>query len=306
VIVVDGGSADDTVAVARAARPGVRVIRQTRSGKGNALACGIAVSRGDIVVTMNGDGSTDPGEIPRFVDALLAGADVAHGSRFRFGGEDLSGTRLGRFGNRLLTRMVNRSFGTRFTDVGSGYNAFWRDGVEALGLPAPQTTGRPVWGDGAEIEPLIAIRMAAEGMRVMEVATTRYPRVHGRRPRRGPERMLRAWKVLRAERRRHEAKPPRRVEAGTATGRHAAVAAPAPRRPYPGPRPDWAESVNQVRHTALYDTGITRTGQYDTGVHRIDVYDTGVDDPARDVGGGRRRLGADDRRAEPRTGVRRP
>ena len=71
VIVVDGGSADDTIAVAREVRPDAVIIRQTRTGKGNALVCGFAVSRGDIVVTVNADGSTDPGELPRFVDALL-------------------------------------------------------------------------------------------------------------------------------------------------------------------------------------------------------------------------------------------
>ena len=40
VIVVDGHSVDDTIAVARRLRPDVRVVQQTRSGKGNALACG--------------------------------------------------------------------------------------------------------------------------------------------------------------------------------------------------------------------------------------------------------------------------
>ena len=47
VILVDGYSVDDTVAVARQVRPDVRVMRQSRMGKGNALACGIAVATGD-------------------------------------------------------------------------------------------------------------------------------------------------------------------------------------------------------------------------------------------------------------------
>ena len=85
VILVDGYSIDDTVAVARRLRPEVRVVRQTRMGKGNALACGIAVATGDIVATVDADGSADPGEIPRFVDALLNGADFAKGSRFAEG-----------------------------------------------------------------------------------------------------------------------------------------------------------------------------------------------------------------------------
>ena len=70
VVLVDGFSVDDTVAVARRVRPDVRVVRQTRTGKGNALACGVAAATGDIVAMVDADGSADPGEIPRFVEAL--------------------------------------------------------------------------------------------------------------------------------------------------------------------------------------------------------------------------------------------
>src|SRR3712207_6497231 len=50
VVVVDGGSVDRTVEVARALRPSVRIVRQTRTGKGNALTCGFAVCTGDVIV----------------------------------------------------------------------------------------------------------------------------------------------------------------------------------------------------------------------------------------------------------------
>ncbi len=82
VILVDGGSVDDTVETARRLLPGIRVIQQGRKGKGNALACGFAAATGDIIVMIDADGSTDPGEIPRFVEALRRGADFAKGSRF--------------------------------------------------------------------------------------------------------------------------------------------------------------------------------------------------------------------------------
>src|ERR1700712_662883 len=68
VIVVDGGSVDRTVEVARELRPGVVIVQQTRTGKGNALACGFAACTGDIIVMIDADGSTDPGEIPLFVE----------------------------------------------------------------------------------------------------------------------------------------------------------------------------------------------------------------------------------------------
>src|SRR3712207_5000821 len=75
VIVVDGHSIDDTIEVARALRPDVRIVRQTRRGKGNAMACGFAAVTGDVVVMLDADGSADGQEIERFVAALTAGAD---------------------------------------------------------------------------------------------------------------------------------------------------------------------------------------------------------------------------------------
>jgi glycosyltransferase involved in cell wall biosynthesis len=79
VILVDGHSVDGTPDVARRLLPDVRVINQTRKGKGNALACGFAAATGDIIVMIDADGSTDPAEIPRFVEALTSGADFAKG-----------------------------------------------------------------------------------------------------------------------------------------------------------------------------------------------------------------------------------
>lgn len=77
VIVVDGDSTDDSEAVVRAILPEAKFVRQTRRGKGNALAVGFAAVTGDIVVMFDADGSADPAEISRYVDALLAGADFA-------------------------------------------------------------------------------------------------------------------------------------------------------------------------------------------------------------------------------------
>ena len=70
VILVDGGSVDGTVDAARRALPGIITVLQTRKGKGNALAAGFARVTGDIVVMFDADGSADPAEIARFVEAL--------------------------------------------------------------------------------------------------------------------------------------------------------------------------------------------------------------------------------------------
>jgi hypothetical protein len=180
-------------------RPDAVVVRQTRTGKGNALACGFAACRGDVVVTLNADGSTDPGEIPRYVDALVSGAEMAHGSRFRDGGDDLGGRRVDRFGNAVLRWIVNLLFGTSFTDVGYGYNAYWRALLPALDLPPVEPSrsrrGLRHWGDGAEIEPMLNLRTAAQGLRVVEVASIGYPPINGARERRRLARTLRALRT---------------------------------------------------------------------------------------------------------------
>src|SRR5262249_7740088 len=99
LILVDGHSVDDTLRVARELWPGVRVVMQTRTGKGNALACGFAAATGDVIAMIDADGSADPGEIPQFVQALVAGADFAKGTRFARGADSHDITRRRSLGN---------------------------------------------------------------------------------------------------------------------------------------------------------------------------------------------------------------
>ena len=183
VIVVDGHSVDDTIAVARQLRPDVRVVQQTRRGKGNALACGFEAATGDVIAMVDADGSADPGEIPKFVHALLSGADFAKGTRFAAGGGSSDITRLRRLGNRMLGAAVNLCHGTHYSDLCYGYNVFWQKYVPVLGLditspPSRRGDGR-LWGDGFEIETLIHMRVAEEGLRVAEVPSFEHPRIYG-------------------------------------------------------------------------------------------------------------------------------
>jgi glycosyltransferase involved in cell wall biosynthesis len=183
VILVDGYSVDGTVNVARELWPDVRVVRQSRSGKGNALACGFALATGDIIAMIDADGSADPGEIPRFVEAILGGADFAKGTRFAPGGGSSDITRLRSFGNRVLTQIFNLCYGVRYSDLCYGFNVFWQRHVPALDLdakspPSAYGDGRR-WGDGFEVETLIHIRIAKAGLAVTEVASFEHSRIHG-------------------------------------------------------------------------------------------------------------------------------
>jgi len=168
VILVDGGSRDGTVAAARRVRPDVRVVTQSRRGKGNALACGIAACTGEIAVLLDADYSADPAEIAAFVAKLEDGADVVKGSRFlREGGStDLTGLR--RAGNKTLLFLMNRLYRTSFSDLCYGYNAFWTRCGPALELPSPDP-GEAEFGDGFEFETVFAALAATARLEVGEV-----------------------------------------------------------------------------------------------------------------------------------------
>jgi glycosyltransferase involved in cell wall biosynthesis len=182
IIVVDGNSTDGTVETAKRVLPWVRVITQTRKGKGNAMACGFAAATGDVIVMFDADGSADPSEIPAFVSALVAGADFAKGSRFTPGGGSDDITLLRKSGNAGLNGVVNALFGTSYTDLCYGYNAFWADLLPLLELPpidAPAPTDGMLWGDGFEIETVLNCRVAAAGLRITEVPSIERQRVFG-------------------------------------------------------------------------------------------------------------------------------
>ncbi len=169
VILVDGGSVDGTVQAARRALPDIVTVLQTRSGKGNALAAGFARVTGDIVVMFDADGSADPAEIERFVDALKAGADFAKGSRYT--------------GRVAARRDITRSAASATGSSTALFNLGFRDRVHrpratattpsgptcsrcstcpTTPRPAP-ASGKMLWGDGFEIETVhqLPVRLGA-------------------------------------------------------------------------------------------------------------------------------------------------
>lgn len=184
VVLVDGNSTDRTVEVALALRPDIRIVCQQGRGKGAALRQGFAAARGDIIVMLDADGSTDPAEIGRFVRLLRDGADFVKGSRFLQGAGTTDMTGLRRFGNAALTTFVKSLFGCAYTDLCYGYMAFWSRVLPLLNLNA----------DGFEIETLISLRALRAGLRILEVHSFEAPRLHG-------ESHLRTfpdgWRVLR-------------------------------------------------------------------------------------------------------------
>jgi glycosyltransferase involved in cell wall biosynthesis len=178
IVFVNGNSVDETDVVARHLWPNAVHVKQTRTGKGNALACGFAVATGDIIVMIDADGSTDPCEIPRYVGALVSGADFAKGSRFIQGGGSTDITTFRKLGNKGLNGLVNTLFSTKYTDLCYGYNAFWRRHLASLSLPDIGAEAAQ-WGDGFEIETMINVRAAACELKIVEVCSFESHRIHG-------------------------------------------------------------------------------------------------------------------------------
>lgn len=169
IILVDGHSSDRTVEVARQLCPGIRVVMQEGRGKGAALRSGFNAAKGDIIVMLDADGSTDPDEIPVFVGALLSGADFAKGSRFLQGGGTADMPLYRKLGNWGFVLLVRLLFGGNYTDLCYGYNAFWKRALPLLDLD----------GNGFEIETMMNVRALRAGLRVMEVPSFEFKRVYG-------------------------------------------------------------------------------------------------------------------------------
>ena len=131
LIFVDDGSTDGTFAMLERLHrsdPRVRGVRFKRNfGQHPAMHAGLSRARGDIVVTMDGDLQNAPEDIPRLVEAVEAGNDVASGRR---------GARKDPLGRALPSRVINgmlrRFTGVAISDFGCAFNAYRRTAVEPM------------------------------------------------------------------------------------------------------------------------------------------------------------------------------
>jgi glycosyltransferase involved in cell wall biosynthesis len=169
VIVVDGHSVDRTPEVVAAVCPRARIIVQPGRGKGDAIKTGLAVAQGDIVVTMDGDGSHRLSDIHPMVDKLLDGYDFVKGSRALPGADSDDFTAWRSAGNWALTAFTRWLFGADWTDITYGFNAYWRQ----IMLDDARLSS------GFQFEIQTAIRASRGGLAVSEIACFERRRVWG-------------------------------------------------------------------------------------------------------------------------------
>src|SRR6204780_1498704 len=177
VIVADNGSTDGSVEIARA--EGARVVNIEERGYGNALKGGILASRGEYVLMADSDDSYNFAHIPRFVEQLRAGSDLAMGNRFRGGIADQAMPFLHRYlGNPALTGIGKLFFGSPCGDFHCGMRGFRKDSFRRMDIRST----------GMEFASEMVVKASLLGMKVSEVPTTLSPDGRSRAPH------LRTWR----------------------------------------------------------------------------------------------------------------
>lgn len=167
ILVVDDGSIDRTKEVA--SRYKVQVVSYPRNrGKGYALRKGLEHAQGDIIITIDADGSHNPKEIPDLITPLFDGADVVAGSRFLGQAKDHISS-VHQFGNSLINATIMVLTGKRITDSQTGLRALKKDFLQHISLES----------DGFDIETELTVKSLKNGFKLVEIPISCKKRANG-------------------------------------------------------------------------------------------------------------------------------
>ncbi len=171
--VVDGGSIDGTVEFFR--ERGIKVVPQEIKGRGEAFQIAVREAKGDYLIFFSPDGNEDPGDIPKLLELLAMGYDIAIASRFLSGSqneEDDLRFPWRAWANRAFTFIANIIWNTNrnyITDTINGYRAIRKEAFNKLNISAP----------GFVIEYQMSIRAMKLGLKVVEIPTVEGQRIGG-------------------------------------------------------------------------------------------------------------------------------
>jgi glycosyltransferase involved in cell wall biosynthesis len=157
ILVVDDGSTDMTRQIATGYKA-IVLSNGKNQGKGYALRKGFQHAQGDIVVTVDADGSHKPKEIPALIQPLFNGVDITAGSRF-LGRRKDSTSRLNRVGNILFNIVIMILTGKLITDSQTGFRAFKKHALQGIEIQS----------NGYEIETELTVKGLKNGFVVQEV-----------------------------------------------------------------------------------------------------------------------------------------
>jgi glycosyltransferase involved in cell wall biosynthesis len=169
IIVVDDHSYDKSLEVANKHSEKLYSLKQ-HLGKGYALRAGFAKAKGDIIITIDSDGSHRPEELLRVLTPVLHDkADLVIGSRY-LNQKNVAARKLNAFGVRIFNYLIQIFTGVSITDSQSGYRAMKRQILNKQRLKS----------GGYEIESEMLVKTAKEGFRVAEVPISFEQRTYGR------------------------------------------------------------------------------------------------------------------------------
>jgi glycosyltransferase involved in cell wall biosynthesis len=184
ILIADNGSTDGSPALATSL--GARVVAVTRRGYGAALAGGARAAHGRYLVMGDADGSYDFRNAVAMVGALMQGADLCMGSRFKGGIEPGAMPWKNRYiGNPVLTGILNILFRSGIEDAHCGLRALTRDTFDRLRLS----------GEGMEFASEMVIKATLLGVKIAEVPATLSRDLRNRPPHLRPWRD--GWRHLR-------------------------------------------------------------------------------------------------------------
>jgi len=169
IIVVDDHSYDKSLLVAE--KRGVKLYSlKQHLGKGYALRAGFAKAQGDVIVTIDSDGSHMPEELSEVLAPILCDeADLVIGSRY-MNHKRVAARRLNAFGVRMFNYFIELFTGVAITDSQSGYRAMKREVLQSQKL----------YSGEYEIESEMLVKTARRKFRIAEVPISFEQRTYGR------------------------------------------------------------------------------------------------------------------------------
>lgn len=166
VLVVDNGSTDRSVTIARAA--GARIVHEPQKGYGNAYHRGFREAKGRFIIMGDADNTYDFRKIGLFLQPLREGYDLVMGSRFK--GEIMPGAMpwLHQYvGNPVLSGLLNLFFRARISDSHCGMRGLTKEAYQRMELHT----------SGMEFASEMVIKALKKKLRITEVPVRYYPRV---------------------------------------------------------------------------------------------------------------------------------
>jgi len=179
ILVVDGGSTDNTVGVA--IQMGFDVVMQETPGIRGAYMDALPHVRGDAILTFSPDGNSDPDRLKKAIQLFEYGHDMVIVSRYKSWAKSQDDDTITAFGNWLFTRVINILHGGRYTDAMVIYRIYKKSLISDLELDQDSSyeLAEKLFNTNISWEPLLSVRAARAGLSVYEIPGDEPARIGG-------------------------------------------------------------------------------------------------------------------------------